>query len=59
MGRTPFHRTNSNIIFRISIELEHPIFGLEHTNIEPNRAFTRFTKSLIELTQTSFFWDIE
>ena len=25
-------------------------------NIEPNGAFTRFTKLLIELTWTSFFW---
>ena len=37
------------------IKLEHPIFGFERTNIEPNRAFTRFTKLLIELTRTLFF----
>ena len=37
------------------IELEHPIFGFERTNIEPIRAFTKFTKLLIELTRTSFF----
>ena len=59
------HRSNSNIIFRTShdlkrvhllvIELEHPIFGFERMNIEPNRAFTRFTKLLIELTRTLFF----
>ena len=59
MGRTPFHRTNSNINFLIIehghllvIELKHPIFGFKQTNIEPNKAFTRFTKLLIELTQT-------
>ena len=44
MGGTPFYRMNSNIIFRTSnqlkhvhllvIELEHPIFGFEQTNIE-------------------------
>ena len=58
-------RSNSNIIFRTSnelervhilvIELEHPFFGFERTNIEPNRAFTKFTRLLIELTRTSFF----
>ena len=34
------------------IELEHPIFGFERTDIEPNRAFTRFTKLLIERVST-------
>ena len=37
------------------IELEHPKFGFEQMNIEPNRTFTKFTKLLIELTRTSFF----
>ena len=37
------------------IELEHPIFGFERSNFEPNRAFTTLIKSLIELTRTSFF----
>ena len=42
-------------IHLLLIELEDPIFDFEQTNIEPNRAFTRITKLLIELTQTSFF----
>ena len=56
---------NLKIIFRTSIELqhvhlsaielEHPIFGLERSNIEPNRDFTRFIKFLNEQTQTSVF----
>ena len=71
MGRTPFYRTSielehhlSNIelerVHLLVIELKHPIFGFEPSNdrtsnFEPNRAFTTLTKSLIELTQTSFF----
>ena len=60
---TPCYRTNSNINFRtlnqlkcvhkLVIEIKHPIFGFERSNIEPNRAFTRFTKLLIELTRTN------
>ena len=42
-------------IHLLVIELEHPIFGFERTNIEPNKAFTRFTKLFIQLTRTSFF----
>ena len=51
------HWSNSNIerVHLLVIELEHPIFGFERTNIEPNKAFTKFTKLLIELTRTSFF----
>ena len=37
------------------IELEHPIFGFERSNIEPNTVFTTFIKLLIELTPTSLF----
>ena len=37
------------------IELKHPIFGFEQTNIEPNKAFTNFTKLLIKLTRNHFF----
>ena len=56
---------NSNIIFQtlnelervdlLVTELKHHIFGLERSNIElrtSNRAFTRFTKLLIEQTRT-------
>ena len=50
-------RTSNKLerVHLLVIELEHPIFGFERTNIEPNRAFTKFTKLLIELTRTSFF----
>ena len=37
------------------MELKHAIFGFEPSNIEPNRAITRFTKLHIKQTQTSFF----
>ena len=39
------------------IELEHPIFASNDrtSNFEANRAFTRFTKLLIELIGTLFF----
>ena len=56
---------NLNIFFRtlnklervhlLVIELKHPNFGFERINIEPNMAFTRFTKLLIKQTRTSFF----
>ena len=50
------HQTNSNVfIYLLVIELKHTIFGFEQTNIKPNRAFTWFTKLLIEHTRTSFF----
>ena len=39
----------------IGDQIQTSYFGFEQTNIEPNRAFTRFTKLLIELTRTSFF----
>ena len=66
MGRTPFYRTSNELKHHFSnielervhllvIELEHPIFGFERSNIEPNRAFTRFTNLLFELTRTSLF----
>ena len=67
MGRTPFYRTSNKLehhfqtlnklkcVHLLGIELKHPIFGFERTNIEPNKAFTKFTKLLIELTRTSFF----
>ena len=50
-------RTSNELkrVHLLVIELEHPIFGFEGTNIEPNGAFTRFTKLLIKLTRTSFF----
>ena len=60
MCRTPLHRMNWYIIFRTSNELERVHLFLasnEQTlNIKPNRAFTRFTELIFELTQTSFFW---
>ena len=37
------------------IKFERSIFVIETMDIEPNMAFTRFTKLLIDLTQTSFF----
>ena len=37
------------------IELEHPIFGFEQTNIKPNKTLTRFSKILIEQTRTLLF----
>ena len=67
MGRTPFYRTSielehhfSNIertrtCSSIGDRTRTPFFGFERTNIEPNRAFTKFTELLIELTRTSFF----
>ena len=39
----------------VATELKHPIFGFERTNIEPNRASTRFIELLIKLTRNSFF----
>ena len=50
-------RTSNNLehVHQLVIKLEHPIFGFEWTNIENDRALTRFTKLLIELTQKSFF----
>ena len=58
-------QTNLNFIFCTSnklehvhwwtIELQHPIFGLERKDIKPNRHITRFTKLLIEKTPISFF----
>ena len=71
MGRTPIYQTLNKLkhhflnidelqrVHLLVIELEHPIFGFERTNNEPNRAFTRFTKLLIKLTRTSFFSNIE
>ena len=57
MSRTPFYRTSNELerVHLLVIELERPIFGFELTNIEPNRAFTRFTKLFFELTPTSLF----
>ena len=53
-------QTNSNIIFLTSNEFEHPIFDLEQSNFEPNRAFTRFTKLLIKLSNSNIiFTNIE
>ena len=52
MCQTPFfqHQMNSNMfIYRWSNT------QFLASNIEPNRAFTRFPKLLIELTRTSFF----
>ena len=42
--------SNSNILFLASNE--------RTSNIEPNRAFSRFTKFLIKVTQTSIFWTL-
>ena len=69
MGEHHFigHLTNSNIIFQtlnelervhvMMIKLERLNFGFERMNIEhgTKKAFTRFAKSFIEQTQTSFF----
>ena len=41
-----------DLVHLLVIELERPIFAFERSNIEPNRSFTRFTKLLIEQTQT-------
>ena len=63
MGQTPSYRTS----IKLEHHFEHPtnsnvfIYWWSNSNtwilsnIEPNRAFTRFTKSLIKLTRTSFF----
>ena len=39
MGQTPFYRTSNKLerVQLLTIELEHPIFGFERTNIEPKR----------------------
>ena len=42
-------------VHQLVIELEHLIFGFKWSNFKPNKAFTRSTKLLIELTRTSFF----
>ena len=57
--RTSFfeHRTNSNM-FICWWSNSNTLFLASNertSNIEPNRAFARFTKLLIELTRTSFF----
>ena len=64
MGQKQFYRTSHKLehhflnikqTLLLVFKLEHPIFGFERLNIElePNRAFTRFTKKLlIELTKT-------
>ena len=49
-------QTNSNIIFLTSNEFEHPLFDLEQSNFEPNRAFTRFTKLLIKLSNSNIIF---
>ena len=48
-------RTPTSFYEHRMIKLEHPTFGFQRKNIEPNRAFTRFTELLIELTRTTFF----
>ena len=47
-------RTSNELecVHLLVIELEHPIFCFKQTNIETNRAFTRFTKLVIKLTRT-------
>ena len=57
--RTSFfeHRTNSNV-FICWWSNSNTLFLASNdrtSNFEPNRAFTTLTKSLIELTRTSFF----
>ena len=47
------HRTNSNELERVHLFLAS---NEQTLNIKPNRAFTRFTELIFELTQTSFFW---
>ena len=49
--------SNIERVHLLVIELEHPIFGFERSNInfEPNRAFSRLPKLLFELTRTSLF----
>ena len=59
-NRTSFfkHRINSNMF--IYMWLKSNILFLASNdwtlNFEPNKAFTRFTKLLIKLTWTLFFW---
>ena len=57
--RTSFfkHRTNSTVfIYWYSNSNTRFLASNDRTsNFEPNRAFTRFTKSLIQLTRTSLF----
>ena len=64
MCGTPFYRTSNKLKLHFlyiehvhwwTIELQHPIFGLERKDIKPNRHITRFTKLLIEKTPISFF----
>ena len=68
IDRTPFYRTSHELKHHFSniqqtwtcssiLVIEHPIFSFERTNIniKHNRAFTWFTKLLIELTRTSTF----
>ena len=65
MEKTPFYQTSNELEFHFSnieqlkcfllLVMEHLIFAIKQTNIEPNRAFTRFPKLLIELTRTSIF----
>ena len=66
MGRTPFYRTsnwlehwtNSNVFIYWWSNSNTLLMASNNqtSNFEPKGAFTRFTKLLIELTQTSFFW---
>ena len=62
MGGTPFYRTSNKLkhhflnikqirhVHVLAIELEHPYFGFEQTDIEP---ITRFTRLIIKQTRTS------
>ena len=59
LTRTSFFRTSNElkVVCLLVIEFEHPILASNDrtSNLKPNRAFTRFTKLLTELTQASFF----
>ena len=53
--QTSFFKHQTCLSIGMVIELEHPTFGFERTNIDPKRTFTRITNLLIDMTQTSFF----
>ena len=67
MCRTPFYRTSNKLKHQFSNNSNMFIYWWSNSNtiilasndrtsnLKPNRAFTRFTKLLTELTQTSFY----
>ena len=55
MGRTQCNWTSNELerVHILVIKLKHPIFAFKRINIEPNRAFTRFTELLIAWTDSN------